>query len=93
MVSTCHPVELKMAYNFTQVLQLMSQQDSCILTAWESLVLQDPKWLDSRVEAFLCTFLEVLQNMSAEEFKVEQVRVFMPLFLMQLQCAKSVGIS
>lgn len=39
--------------------------------AWVLLVLQDPKWLDSRVEAFLCTFLEVLQKMSAEEFQVE----------------------
>lgn len=46
--------------------------------AWESLVLQDPKWLDSRVEAFLSTFLEFLQNMSAEEFQVEQVRTFFP---------------
>lgn len=58
--------------------------------AWEIIVLQDPKWLDSRVEAFLCTFLEVLQKMSAEEFQVEIFWEFFPLFLMQLRCAKSV---
>lgn len=59
--------------------------------AWEILVLQDPKWLDSRVEAFLCTFLEFLQKMSAEEFQVEKFREFFPFFLMQLRCAKSFG--
>ena len=32
--------------------------------------LQDPKWLDSRIESFLNAFGDVLQKMTVEEFKV-----------------------
>jgi hypothetical protein len=34
--------------------------------------LQDPKWLDSRIESFLNMFRDDLQKITAEEFKVRQ---------------------